>query len=394
MLFRSKNDKIKPINDSKAYEHSIVLGNDGRPLRRLADVPNAEAALKEITLTRPLDWLKNQAKPRIALYAHGGLNDEKASINRIRVMAPYFIENGIYPLFITWKTGFNESLEGMLDDVLSDVWPSRDKRAEGIGDWLREKYETAKDRAVEAKDRAIELACERLVVKSVWAQMKQNAAASVDSTAGMNLTARHLIKLKKALPNLEIHLVGHSAGSIILGHFIDRMVTQKTNLSTCTLFAPACTMNFAVKKYGRALEKNIIKKKQLHIDIMDNERELADSVGPYAKSLLYLVSRALETSHKTALLGLEAAWNRKFDNHDLWTQRDKPHIKQWRQLAKKHQTSVRIHDKRRATVSNGVHNFDLAHGSFDNDLDVVTRTLLRIRSGEPLLAKVENLKEL
>ena len=224
--------------------------------------------------------------------------------------------------------------------------------------------------------------------------MKQNAAASVEPTAGMHLTAKNLAKLKKAIPKLEIHLIGHSAGSIILGHFLDRMIAQKIALASCSLYAPACTMDFAVKKYGRAFEKKLIAKKKLHIDMLDNERELADSVGPYTKSLLYLVSRALETSHKTALLGMAAAWNPRFDGDDLWSQRDTTPIRAWRKLAKQYGVAVRLHDKSRARVFNGVHDFDLAHGSFDNDLDVVTKTIRRLRGGKALSAKIENLKEL
>ena len=47
------------------------------------------------------------------------------------------------------------------------------------------------------------------------------------------------------------------------------------------------------------------------LDILSDERELADSVGPYGKSLLYLVSRALEDHHKTPILGMANVWARR-----------------------------------------------------------------------------------
>jgi hypothetical protein len=53
--------------------------------------------------------------------------------------------------------------------------------------------------------------------------------------------------------------------------------------------------------------------------------------------------------------------------------------------------SLRIHDKKRAQVWDGQGDIPLAHGSFDNDVDVVAKTLERIR-GKALLAKVENLR--
>ena len=48
---------------------------------------------------------------RVLLYAHGGLNAEDESVKRIQVMAPYFLANGIYPIFFTWRTGVLESLD-------------------------------------------------------------------------------------------------------------------------------------------------------------------------------------------------------------------------------------------------------------------------------------------
>jgi hypothetical protein len=52
--------------------------------------------------------------------------------------------------------------------------------------------------------------------------------------------------------------------------------------------------------------------------------------------------------------------------------------------------SLRLHNKRREYVSTGAGRIKLAHGSFDNDIEVVGKMLERMRGGA-LSAKVENL---
>jgi hypothetical protein len=39
------------------------------------------------------------------------------------------------------------------------------------------------------------------------------------------------------------------------------------------------------------VKRNVLQKKSIHVDILNDERERADSVGPYGKSLLYLPAR-------------------------------------------------------------------------------------------------------
>ena len=110
------------------------------------------------------------------IYAHGGLNDEEVSIGRIRIMAPYFKANGIYPLFVTWRTGFGETLRAILEDQAKRFGIDLEAlRARGM-------FEDIKDAVLEAKDRAFEAVAEKILAKAVWTQMKQNAQAAI--TAG------------------------------------------------------------------------------------------------------------------------------------------------------------------------------------------------------------------
>lgn len=377
---------MEPMTESQGYELTLVLGNDGRPINRFLDVEDAAAAVKETAYTLPLEWLSSQQSPKIAIYAHGGLNDEEASLKRIRVMAPYFAANNIYPLFLTWRTGFAESIAGILEDAVARFFPSSDK--DPSRGWISD----IKGKLREARDRSVEVACEQLLVKPIWMQMKQNAAAAVNGRdAGLVMLAGHLAELKTALPKLEIHLVGHSAGSILHGHLLDRLGAKNLQVSSCSLFAPACTVGFALRHYQPAMEsKQVLAKNRLFIDLLSDERELADSVGPYGKSLLYLVSRALEELHKMPLLGMQAAWTPDVAKPDLWNQRTLNEVAKWQQLA----TGLnppRVHGKERARISDGQGLIRLAHGSFDNDVEVITTTLERIR-GSKLKLPVESLR--
>lgn len=381
--YRYRNPAVEPFYETRAYEHSVVLGNDGRPLNRMLDVANAKDAVRESALNLPFKWLSEQSAPKLALYAHGGLNGEKDSVKRIRVLAPYFEANGIYPLFITWRTGVLETLGDMIEDTAKRFFkPSEAAISLGL-------FEDIAQRLKDAKDRSVELICERLLVKAVWAQMKQNAAAAANRESGLALLAGHLATLKNRVPKLEIHLLGHSAGSILLGHLLDKMVTKGMRVSSLGLYAPACTVKFALKHYAPAVNSKVVTKSRMHFDILSDERDRADSVGPYGKSLLYLVSRALEQVHKMPLLGMQDVWNQEVGTSDRWHRDTCEDVVAWRKFAGS-QLSPTVHTKKRSMVSDGMEMIPLAHGSFDNDRQVVTATLARIR-GDKLCAKVENL---
>jgi alpha-beta hydrolase superfamily lysophospholipase len=377
-----KHTEVAPWSNDQAYEHSIVLGNDGQPLQRLIGCEDAAASLAEVALERPRKWLAGRDKKKLVIYAHGGLNHEEASIGRIRIMAPYFKANGIYPLFVTWRTGFGESLRGILEDEAKELGIDLELlRARGMFDDIR-------DAILEAKDRAFEAAAEKILAKAVWTQMKQNAAAAAIAGGGLRQLAGHLEALRAEVgQSLEIHLLGHSAGAILLGHLIDRMVSRKIDVASLGLYAPACTMAFAAEFVGRALQAKRLNRRKFYIELLSDRRERDDTVGPYGKSLLYLVSRALEEVHKTPLLGLIAAWNPD-DPGDIVNVRRRREVAAWRKVWGNASLPKPHGDPQ---VSDGQGPIPIAHGSFDNDVGVVTSSIELILGG-PLAFPVENLR--
>jgi hypothetical protein len=315
------------------------------------------------------------------IYAHSGLNDEDKSVERIRIMAPYFKANGIYPLFVTWRTGFAESLAAILEDKAKSCGIDLELlRARGMFDDVREAI-------LEARDRAFEAIAEQILAKAVWTQMKQNAAAAATGGA-LGLLANHLQRLVKSTSKLEVHLIGHSAGAILLGHLLDRLITRKITASSMSLYAPACTMAFATRQYGKAFGKGILDPKTVSLDLLSDERELGDCVGPYGKSLLYLVSRALEEVHKMPLLGQATAWDlANGDRPDVFNSRKAADIKAWLKVWGGRPKPQLIESRQ---ISDGQEMIDATHGSFDNNVEVVGRTLKRIL-GRPLAHPVTNL---
>jgi len=380
----ARDPETEPLNEDHAYQHTVVLGNNGRPINPYLDIEDEKGAVREAAYQHPLERIRRKPVQKLAIYAHGGLNDEGASLDRIRTMAPYFIANDVYPLFITWRTGFLESISGILYDAVERFF-ARPSETPSRG-WISD----LKQQVDDARDRSIEVASEKLLVKPVWAQMKQNAAAASHvggEEAGLQLVAEQIANLKEKLPKLEIHLVGHSAGSILLGHLLSIFKKRGLNVSTLSLYAPACTVDFAVKHYVPAVPK-VVAKSGMFVDLLSDGRERADSVGPYGKSLLYLVSRALEDRHKMPLLGMERAWDGK-DDAGMWNSAGLEGLAKWRKFAGP--ITVDVHSQEQVQVAEAEH-IPLAHGSFDNDIEVVAKTLERIRGGE-LLKPVASLQD-
>lgn len=370
--------------EAETYEHSVVMGNDGKLVQRLVNATSPADALDIVAA----EHVAKTKHDRIAIYVHGGLNSEEAAINRARRMGPWFETNGIHPIFVIWRTGILESIGQIgLDEVKKFEEQVKSIRARGLGDMA----EAIIDKTREAFDRAFEVSAEKLIGKAVWSQMKQNAAMAVAGDAGMVQFIRRLAKHKE--PNKPIYLLGHSAGSIMIGHMLDAVVDKGFDLKfeSCELYAPACTMAFAAERYGRAFANGTLKS-GLHIDILTDKAEVEDCVGPYGKSLLYLVSRALEDVHKMPLLGLQIALEKDGGGKQmkLNEQAHDEAYKTWLQVAAKNKVVVERHAGPK--IKSGPNQIiQICHGSFDNDLKVFNGSLRRMLGRDEPIQTVTDL---
>jgi papain like protease len=371
-------------DEQRAYEHTIVMGNNGIVINRIPDSQPGLPSLERVVHDNPAAWLDPaKGRTKLMLFAHGGLNSEDAALKRVQTLAPHFDENGIYPVFFAWKTGVLETVVDLIEDWLEKFVP---------GSLTRGLWGDVKEAAQEAKDRLIESACQELHIKALWSQMKQNAeAAATEPNPTLGHTIKHLAALKRQWPSLELHLVGHSAGAIFLGHVLDVLSDPQwagagnLKVSSCTLFAPACTMDFALTHYLGAVGKALPNQNVVTFEVLTDRRERKDTVGPYGKSLLYLISRGLENYHKTPVLGLDAVWNKANDG-DWGNDTLAGQVKAWR----KNWSGPAVEEGDKGDASDGTRSLPWQHGTFDNDVEVMTRTITAIR-GKKLVAPITDL---
>ncbi len=241
-------------------------------------------------------------KKRILLYLHGGLNSEVEVAQRVMAFRDVMLENEIYPLHIMWETGVMESIRSIIGDFFTEA----DDRAGSVGDWLK-KFRAG---LIEAKDRTFELTVAG-PGSLLWDEMKENARLASEHPLGrgaMQIVARKAKEALQARPaadrgDWEIHIVAHSAGSIFAGHALRELVDTGLPIRSIQLMAPAITVSQFEKLYAPVTRLAHIPYPTLYVLSEAGERD--DDVGPYGKSLLYLVSNAFEGRRKTSVLGME-----------------------------------------------------------------------------------------
>ncbi len=388
----------EPWRTSEAYGHTLVTGNEGvlMPTEFTLDPSQPEALARQIVRSAPQMWLAAQPAAqvlRLAIYAHGGLNSEEESIQRIRVLGPCFEANGIYPLFIAWKTGVGETIANMVEDATRRRLGDEVMRSQGLLDLLGE-----------AKDRMVETIA-HVLCKGLWTQMRENAAASAKKGHGLDLLVRNLLDLQSDLAaqerTLEVHLVGHSAGSILIGHLASSLASERPAaapaiaIASTSLMAAACSCTFANQHFVAAQAAGVLQLEQLHLYVLTDENEKADGlptprVPAYGKSLLYMVSRALDDVHKMPLLGMERAQMKEYENNtDQWERRQLRQLQQWRSAWPGEPAGL-LHrvtaPQVPCTREDG--RTPSTHGSFDNNIPVIAGIIGRIR-GAPLVSPLE-----
>ncbi|MCO5975496.1 C1 family peptidase [Ideonella oryzae] len=379
----------RPLDPDPAYRHTVVLDR-GFAVRNDITAEDAAAALEAAVLHRPLAALPAQGPAKLLIYAHGGLNSEADAIRRIRVMAPYMLAQGIYPLFITWRSGPLETLGDLVEEQAARHGLGQIENAPARG-WL--------DRLTQVSDRMLEPAL-RGPGGAMWSQMKLNAQrASEHAQGGVRQMVAQLRRLQKERPELEIHLMGHSAGAILLGAMLPLLQAARLTAASLRLFAPACTVRFALDHLRPALQKKVLAPERLSLHVLSDANEQDDSVGPYRKSLLYLVSRAFEDVHKMPLLGMARAFDpasaqpRAAD--DLWAADRLAELRQWQAFwATQTAAGARLEVLSARSVSDGLRQIPASHGCFDNAVDLIGQALGAIVNPDrPVKVKVERLAD-
>jgi len=230
----------------------------------------------------------------VAIYAHGGLNDEDAAAESARLWVPRLYDERIFPVFLMWETGALKTIGNMIEDRIAP------EQARAAGGWQK-----VKDAWKEWWNQRVETIA-RPLGRPLWNEMKENAAKiSSNPSSGV----RMLFDIYKAkareygLPKIRLHLIGHSAGGILHSHLGTAAIAAGFDLRTVSLIAPAVR----VDEFDRTLGKAVLKTgTRLLVAHLTDAAERADpTCKPYGHSLLYLVSRSFEDRKETPILGLE-----------------------------------------------------------------------------------------
>lgn len=340
--------------------HIITAKNNGE-LDPKGSFGLTSEGLKDILRVQMPSRMAGWNRKRVLLYAHGGLVPEGSAVQHAANNRQAVLDAEVYPLSFIWKSDAWSTIRNILHDAFGR------RRDEGLLD-------KAKDFMLDRLDDTLEPLARAFGGKAMWDEMKENAkGASSTRNGAARLAVDHLVALAKEKAIDEVHLVGHSAGSIFLAPVARRLADAGIAITSLSLWAPACTMRLFNDVYRPMIEAGQIGAFDLYT--LDDATERDDHCANiYHKSLLYLVSAAFEESPRiplvggkgTELLGLArdvaeaipgAFWNAK--------------SRKWYRAPA-------------AAQSNARH-----HGDFDNDPETLRATLARVTrsvvAGTPVL---------
>jgi len=240
--------------------------------------------------------------------------------------------------------------------VVGDLFTQADARAGGgLLDGLRN-----------AKDLALELTASP-IGGPMWSEMKENAWRASDHRQGkgaIQLMKQYaLAALNEASEDerktWELHVIAHSAGSILFAHAVEHLCSLGIPFKTLQFFAPAIRID-EFKRYALpAIKDGRCPKPTMYL--LTEQQELDDEVGPYGRSLLWLVSNAFEDQRGTPLLGMKSCFKHE--------------------PALRRQFEEVIESAPRNTA--GATCTSQTHGGFDNDAPAMNAVLTRILGKQP-----------
>lgn len=277
----------------------INMENNGRLSTRgqfRTQKSDIEALLSIHMLEACKQWqIPANGELNVAIYAHGGLNNEDAAAASARFWVPKLYNEKIFPIFLMWETGAIKTVTNIIQDKISS-----DAAQRAAGAWSR-----FKDELKEFWNERIETLA-RPLGRPLWREMKENAGKiGGDPNSGVGFLFKEFKgkKDKLKLPKIRLHLIGHSAGAILHNHLGVSALAAGFDLRSVSLIAPAVRVDEFDRGLGAALAKTDA---TLLIAHLSDAAERADSTcKPYGHSLLYLVSRSFEDRNETPILGLE-----------------------------------------------------------------------------------------
>lgn len=318
---RQPSRKIEPSFDANNKQlqnlrsHVVSIG------------PNGELAKHGILQSTPeqLDKLVHDAEDflrgakaknhecNLLLFAHGGLTTEQDALRYADQMRTLWMKKEIYPVFFSWRTGLEDLFVGALGRPFTNKTVRSEPNTSAYNSAA--KSSGCKNFSNDLSDWIVEQIA-RILFEGLWKEMKNKAlnsfAEGTDRTIDLSVSPVDLSdtagvafvsRLKEAVarePSIKVHLMGHSAGSNFCAALLERLNQQHITVESVTLVAPSITLKNFERYYLTAMRQK--KLKHLYLFDLSEQREERDCCTPsnfslpiYHKSLLYLVSRALES---------------------------------------------------------------------------------------------------
>ena len=306
-------------------------------------------AMFEEHLPRQLEKPPKAGKLKLLFYAHGGLTSESDGLWMAHQQLAWWRANGIYPIHFIWETGFIETLKQLLFRSSRDLQRALPR---DISDYTT--------------DPALELFCHTFGGVTIWSGMKRSAEQAAAADGGALYVAK---KLKEFVDHygdaVELHAVGHSAGSIFHAHFVPAALQLGIpSFATMQLLAPAIRVDAFVEQLMPCIGNGI---GRLTMFTMNKDLEQADDCAKiYRKSLLYLIHYALEADRKTPILGLEASV------------RQHPALKDLFGLAGTGGKGAEVIWSKTAATNGRSASSSTTHGGFDDDAPTMSSVARRI----------------
>lgn len=323
----------------------IDMENNGR-LSNTGDFRTDDADIEalvtqQLRLARSAWGLGRNEPVDIAIYAHGGLTSESDAAATAAKWIPALYDNKIFPIFLMWETDLMSTLKGRLEDALK----GEPRMAGGLLDvaktWWNERLE-------------------KLLAHPgtmIWGEMKQNGEAISESD---DSGGKKLYQASKTSPffadasKVRLHLIGHSAGSIVHSYVVKRLCKLGWRFESVNFMAPAVRVDVFQDCIAPALRSGKVKRlNQFHLaDDIEQKDPTCKAILGYSRSLLYLVSHSFEGGVETPILGMQKYF-------DAIASQGLPGVSAW--------------------TAPGVQSKSTTHGGFDDDATTMASVIALIK---------------
>jgi hypothetical protein len=272
-------------------ENNGRLSNTGGFRTQAADVTTL--VTRQLADARKLWGLKDSDVVDIAVYAHGGLTSENGAADTAAKWVKALYDKRIFPIFLMWETDLWSTLKDIGEDFVA-----KQRTTGAMLDHLKNWWNQRLEKMLAVPGTA------------VWGEMKKNAdAISAYPDAGGMILYEECMKspLFADISKVKLHLIGHSAGSIVHSAIIERLGAKGWTFETVNFMAPALRMDTFAAQVIPAIRSGHVKRyNQFHMsDDVELKDPTCESILGYNRSLLYLVSQSFEKGVVTKILGME-----------------------------------------------------------------------------------------